>query len=422
MSVSDHQENISFKRTRNAFMWTRVLNTPFWALFCMLPYILYKDLHATPLQITVLIVVKPLTSIFSTYWSLLINKRRDRLRSNVIWAVLLGYFPFFFFPFVNNPWFFVFSSAVYMTFAQRGVIPAWMEILKLNIPGISRSRIFAYVSSLAYIGDAIWAFALGILLDQYFQVWRFLFPITALISLGAIFFQAQIPIPLDQSDERKEKKCTTSLYMFFDQMIKPWKNAWEVINRRSDFARFQIGFWLGGGGIMIMQPALPGFFMDILNLSYTELSVALTFCKGIGFALTSPFWAQMMQKVNIYRFWSWVSIIACLFPICLMSAQAHLGWLYFAYLCYGMMQAGSELCWNMSGPIFAKEEDSSVYSSVNVMMVGIRGAIVPVLGSLLCLETNSRTVIILGGFLFLFAALRMSTYSKLAQEEVKLAS
>jgi hypothetical protein len=34
-------------RTRAAYIWTRVLDTPFWGLFNLLPFILYKDLHAT---------------------------------------------------------------------------------------------------------------------------------------------------------------------------------------------------------------------------------------------------------------------------------------------------------------------------------------------------------------------------------------
>ena len=37
------------------------------------------------------------------------------------------------------------------------------------------------------------------------------------------------------------------------------------------------------------------------------------------------------------------------------------------------MQAGSELSWNMSGPLFSKQEESSSYTSVNIVTAGIRG-------------------------------------------------
>jgi hypothetical protein len=411
MKQSTETPEICASRTRAAFMLTRILNTPFWAMFSMLPFILYKDLHATPLQVTALITLKPLVSIFSTYWSALINKRRDRLLANVIWACILGYLPFFFFPFIDNPWFFVLSSGIYMTLAQRGVIPAWMEILKLNIPHVSRGRVFAFTSAFGYIGDAIFPFVLGWLLDGYFQAWRWIFPCTALVSMAAIFFQGRIPIRFDNLVQEK----TITPVLLYQKLVSPWKNAWEIIRRRPDFARFQVGFMLGGGGLMIMQPALPGFFVDVLNLSYTELAIAITLCKGIGFALTSPFWAEWINKVDIYRFSSGVTLLACAFPLFLIAAQADIVWLYLAYLCYGIMQAGSELSWNMSGPIFAKEEDSTAYSSINVLSVGVRGCFAPAIGSLAALWFNSTSALLLGGFLCLLANLRMAYYSKEAQ-------
>lgn len=409
MNLTNPKDDIFLKRTRTAFLCTRLLSAPFWALFCMLPFILYKDLHATPLQVTIIIALKPIVSIFSTYWSALIKKRRDRLLSNVIWAGVLGHLPFFFFPFIENPWFFIFSSGFYMMLAQKGVIPAWMEIFKLNIPGDWRGRIFAYGTTVGYIGDALLPFILGWLLDGYFQAWRWIFPFASMVSLTAIFFQARIPIHLDKN------ACSTSVsptsLSFLKQVIQPWKNAWEVLHNRPDFARFQVGYLFGGGGLMIMQPALPGFFIDTLNISYTELAIALTLCKGIGFASTSSFWAAWMTKIDIYRFCSWVTLLAVIFPICLIAAHFHLIWLYIAYISWGVMQAGSELSWNMSGPIFAKEEDSSVFSSVNVLTVGLRGCIFPFLGSFLCLTSGSTFVIALGGLMCLMSTYRMLIYS-----------
>jgi hypothetical protein len=78
-----------------------------------------------------------------------------------------------------------------------------------------------------------------------------------------------------------------------------------------------------------------------------------------------------------------------------------------AYLLYGAMQAGSELSWNLSGPILARNEDSWIYSSVNVASVGIRGCIAPLLGSLLCAHFPSFVVLSLSFILFLFATYHM---------------
>lgn len=407
MSQSLSVAKPDWQKTRAAFVWTSILNTPFWAIFNMLPFILYRDLNATPLQVTAIIILKPAVSIFALYWSMLIEKRKDRLISNLIWARVLSHVPFFFFPFVDNPWFFIASFGLYMMLA-RGTVPAWMEVLKLNIPDASREKVFAYGSALGYIGAALIPFALGGMMDAYRESWRWIFPATALISLGAIPLKNRIFIQLDVPCENK----AAAPISWKGQFLKPWKSAWELIHRRPDFTRYQLGFMLGGSGLIIMQPALPVFFMDKLNLTYTELAVALTLCKGTGFALTSSFWARLMSRIDIYRFNSWVTLLAFVFPFCLLAAQFNLSWLYGGYLLYGMMQAGSEMSWNLSGPLFAKDEDSSVYSSLNVMTVGLRGCFVPAIGSLLAYQVHATGVMLLGGMLCLLSAMFMSRYSR----------
>jgi Major Facilitator Superfamily len=396
-----------WKKTRAAFVWTSILNTPLWAIFNMLPFILYKDLHATPLQVTMIIILKPAVSIFALYWSMLIEKRKDRLISNLIWARAISHVPFFFFPFIDNPWFFIFAFGLYMMLA-RGTVPAWMEVLKLNIPGVSREKVFAYGSALSYIGGAVIPFALGGIMDTYFESWRWIFPATALISLGAIPFKKRILIKLDGHVENQGPSSIS----WKQQILKPWKSAWELVQRRPDFTRYQLGFMLGGSGLIIMQPALPVFFVDQLHLTYTDLAVALTLCKGAGFVLTSSAWAKLMGKIDIYRFNSLVTLLAFAFPFCLIAAQWDLSWLFGGYLLYGIMQAGSEMSWNLSGPLFSKDEDSSVYSSLNVMTVGLRGCFVPIIGSLFLYQFDAAAIMLLGSFICLLSAVFMIRYSR----------
>jgi predicted MFS family arabinose efflux permease len=407
--------DIYLNKTRSAYLWTRILNTPFWALYSILHVIIYKDLHATPWQVACIISIKPIASLLSFYWSSLVRSRSDRLISNVVWAGILGHLPFFFCPFIDSPWFFVFAAGIYMLFS-RGVVPAWMEILKLNVSTESRKKVFAYGSAFYHVGGAILPLGMGWLLDDYFQSWRWLFPLTALISLFAIFFQAFLPIRTPDVQEEKE---AASLNLM-EQFKKPWQEAWRLLRQRPDFARFQIGFMLGGGGLMLWLPASSIFLVDVLHLSYKEVTMALNLCKGIGYALALPLWTRWMNKSDLFLFSALVTFIAALFPVALMAAQIQLLWLYFAYLLYGAMQAGSELSWNLSGPIFARHEDSSTYSGVNVVSIGIRGCVAPPLGSLLCSLFNTIVVLLLGGSLCLLATWQMYRSSRKEQENLLL--
>lgn len=387
------------QRAREAFIWTNFLKAPFWALYALLIFILSKDLSATYLQISCLIALKPVVSLFSPYWSALIHKRPDRLRSNVICASIIGHAPFFFFPLWDHPWFIVASGALFLMM-KRGIIPAWMEILKRNLPEGKRETTFSYGSTLSYIGGAILPILFGWMMDVQPGSWRLLFPLTSLLSLMGTYFLIRLP-----TDKAPALKAHFHLR---EALTRPWKNSWNLFKTRPDFLRYQLGFMmLGGGGLMVMQPALPAFFLDELHLSYTALAIALASCKGIGFAATSRIWAGWMKKLDLYRLSALITLLAASFPLALLLARFDVSWVYAAYLIYGVMQAGSELSWHLSGPLFAKDEDSSVYSSTNVVTVGIRGLFVPFCGSLLCAHTNPTTVLLLGGTLSLLASVQL---------------
>lgn len=397
------------KRTRIAYVATRVMDTPFWAIYNMLPVILYKDLHATPLQLAVIIALKPLVSLLSMYWSSSINARPDRLVSNIVFARILGYLPFFFFPIFNNSWFFIASFGFYMMLAV-GITPAWMEILKLNIPKQSREKVFSYSQAFGYMGGGLLPFALGFLLDEYFQSWRWLFPVAAFIGLSALIFQVRILIP-DNTPISHQK------FNLKEHALHPWKTAWNLLKERPDFRRFEIGSMIISSGLMVIQPALPIYFVDTLHLSYTEIALAITLCKGFGFALASPFWSKWLHKIDIYSFSSWIAGLGVLFPFFMFLTQWELGALWCAYICYGVMQSGNELIWNMSGPFFAKEKDSSPFTSVNIVAIGLRGCFIPFLGSALTASFGAASAMLLSAFLCCLAIFPLMSYRKTNAEK-----
>lgn len=407
-------------RTKIAYLGTLILNTPMWVLFNMLPYILYKDLHASALQIALMTALKPSVSLLSLYWSSAVDKRRDRLRGNIIWARILSLLPFFFFPFVENIWFFIAAFGLYMMLA-RAVMPAWMEILKLN----DCQQSFITGSWIGRIGDIAAPLLIGWVLDSYTHAWHWLFPILALLSLTAVAVQWRISLPekaLDitgeealQSQETEQQHQQPAI----NPLTTPWKNIWQLLKERPDFLSFQLGFMLAGTGTMISHPILPQFFVDILQLSYTEMAMALTLCKAVGFLATLPLWGRYIKTADIFLYAAWPPLCICCFTLLLLMAPWHIAYLFAAYLCYGFMQAGGEISWHLSGPIFSKDRDSSLFSSINVLTVGLRGCVVVPLGSLLGYYLGPYFVIVLGGCLCLAASLQFLYGSNLHLKEQK---
>ena len=397
MATSSTSTELGFKRTRSAVIATGLLSEPLLTLiYTFIPFLLYRDLHATAFMVTVLIMLKPVVSIFSMYWSHPIKERRDLLVPNVILSGILGRLPFLFFPWVTNPWVVIGCAAFYIM-SYRGGNPAWMEILKLNIPKEKRAPIFSFGASLGYAEGVVLAVGVGALMDQDVTAWRWLFPSAALLGMLSTMIQSRVQVPIDTTSPKRSLAPKS----WREQLLEPWQNARALMNQRPDFNRFQWGFMFCGAGLMIIKPALPIFYVDILKISYTDLAIAISVCKGLGFSLSSPMWARWMNRADIFTLCGWVCLLVALFPFLILFSQAHNGWLYTAYFLYGIGQAGSHLCWHMSGPIFAADSDSSLFSSVNVVMVGIRGTIIPLLGGLLCAQWGCFLPLLVGTMLCL---------------------
>lgn len=395
------------RRMHFLYLWIHVLGTPFWWVYNLLPCILFKELHATNFQILVFVTLKPLVSLFSIYWGEAIKQRRDRLIPNIIWARVLSLTLFFLFPFFDNPWYFIAASAIFMLL-YRGTIPAWMEILKINLPANSIGKTYAAGTIIHCVGNILFGLLVGKLLDTEPQAWRWLFPLTASISFVSVFICTKINIPKD-SNATIVKTASEPLQK---KIVAPWKTAMEVLRNNLNFRKFQWGFMLGGSGVMITQANIPKFVIDVLHLNYAEMSLAINCCKSIGLVLSTPMWKNYLQRVNLFLFASWPPFLIFAFSMFLFLSKLHTGWLFIAYICYGIMEGGSSLAWNLSGPIFSKKEDSSSFSNVNLLSVGLRGCVVPSIGALLSYLFGFQFVILFGGLLSLYATVTLAKYGR----------
>jgi MFS family permease len=393
------------KEIGRTLILTNLLTEPLFTLYNFLVFILYKDLGASTFQISLMTMLKPVVAILSFYWSAGLLGKSKKLKSNVLWAGFLMRAPFLLCPWIDSAWYVIWAAVNYMFFFRAGA-PGWMEIIR-RTAGKKGGRAFSYGYAMAYLEGVVLGFAFGGLLDKDPGLWKILFFGAAVVGLFSVAIQSRLKV---QGEDRVEEKLSLK-----ELLLRPWKDSYELVKRRPDFSRFQWGFMICGFGIMLVQPALPLFAVDVLGISYMEMAGAISIAKGLGVALSSPIWAKGLERFNFFRISSLVFLSMGLFPIMLSFAGWSVVWLYLAWFWYGVGQGGSHLVWNMSGPIFAGKDESSRYTGVNVALVGLRGAVAPPLGGWLAVLLGPVQVLTMGGILCLYSGIRM-LQSKFAKD------
>ncbi len=388
------------KRMGWALVWSNLLSEPLFTLYGFIAFILYRDLGASPVQVALLTMLKPVVTVLSFYWSAGLKGRNQKLKSNVLWAGFWMRAPFLLSPWLDSAWFIIGAAVNYMFFYRAG-LPAWLEILKQNMGKEKRGRIFSISSALGYAEGVVLALACGGMLDRDPGLWRALFFGAAVIGLIVLAVQSRIRVEGESPMQVQEP------LPFKELLIRPWRDSYRLMRERLDFSRFQWGFMVSGFGLMLIQPALPLFAVDILNVSYLEIAGAISIAKGLGFALSSAVWAKWMDRVNVMRMASLIFLSFGLFTILLSFSIWSAVWLYVAYFWYGVGQGGSHLVWNLSGPIFAGKGESSKFTGVNVVMAGLRGAVAPPLGGWLAVVCGPVQVLVMGGALCFYSGVRM---------------
>ncbi len=377
-----------------ALVWSNLLTEPLFTLYTFLAFILYKDLGASPFQVTLFVALKPFVTILSFYWSAGLKGREKKLKSNVLWAGFLMRAPFLLCPWFGSTWFVIFAGVNYMFFYRAG-IPAWLEIIKRNMDEKKRGRIFSICSALGYVEGVILSIACGSLLDKDPSCWKILFFGAAVVGLLTLIVQGRIQVSVENTAVQRAS--------FKEVIIRPWRDSFRLMRERLDFSKFQWGFMISGFGLMLIQPAIPIFAVDVLGISYLEMASAICIAKGLGFALSSPIWAKWFDRINVFKMASLIFLSIGLFTVLLSFSVWSILWLYVAYFWYGVGQGGSHLVWNMSGPTFAGKEESSKFTGVNVVMAGLRGMVAPPLGGWLTVALGPIQTLIAGGFLCFYS-------------------
>ncbi len=400
--------NLSYKKTRMAIIIASVLKEPFACIFPLLPFFLLKDLHSASSEIVLLSMLRPVSAFFSFYFSEHVTRKSVTLKNAMIWSGLLSFAGFIPALLTDNSFFYIFGATVYMIFT-RAQIPAWMEVIKTNISKEKWEKSFSLGSIISYSTGVLYTIIFSAMMDSYTMSWKIPFAFALILASAGIFFQAAL-IDNDHTVEKGSLGLKEKLY-------NPIKDSLILMREKREFRHFQWAFMIGGLGLMIIQPVIPIYFTTTLQIKYSNLMTAFCICKALGFVCTTPFWTRLLKSISHSGFVVMVLVGFALFSFLLIFSSITIECVFLSYFVYGVAQAGSHLIWHLSGPLFSGRESSARYSGVNIVMVGIRGLIGPLMGwilmqmlSAVSMFVTSMVLSLAGAAYYLYASMKKEVY------------
>ena len=364
--------------TVRAAWWSFILQSPLWALVNgMLPFVLFHSMGASPFQLALFTALRPMTGLLAPLWPPFGAQSAHHLRLNTACASACASLAILLALMVGGIAAWLVGAAFYLIFL-RGRQVSVAEIVRCDLNEADRLRLLSRQNAVGHILSALVPLLAGMILDANPGSWDGMMLCGVLLTGLAAWMQWK----LFPSHPRAPSAHS----------LRSWFTEWRGVAHDRRFVYYLLGFMATGSGLMVLAPMLPSLFMDQWHLTYTQVGWAVSGCKAIGFLSSTQGWVAIHRRIPLPLMNAMISLLASLFPLLLLGSQS-LFWVGIAYVFYGLMQAGSELSWHNSPIHYAEGHSAVPYAASSQLMVGLRGLLVPALGSSILAFGGGRSVL-----------------------------
>jgi len=293
---------------------------------------------------------------------------------------------------------------IWLFILPMGIInPIQNYILAMNYPDSRRGRWFGTAASVANcigLGSSLVA---GYFLDINQNLFRLIFFIVGILGALACLILGIIPTP-----HREQHPFEN-----------PVKLVSRIFKKNNQFFHFEMNFFVYGSAFLLLLPVVPIYLVDVMNMSYKQISIARGVLGKIGIAIFSPLTGRFHDKHEPFTYAAMLFGLLALYPILLaVSSSLGLSVVYLAFLFFSFAMAGVLITWNIGSIYFAEPNREVAYQSVHLTMTGVRGIIAPVIGWMIMSFADFHTAFIVSAVIFIIAAYLMSRSGKKFKNEI----
>lgn len=341
------------------------------ALFAA-PIVAVTGVQANPLELTILVSAFPVGAFLGPLWATL--GRRWGMQKLVTQMAIWANVPLFFLYWVQDPALFT----VLITVSQllnSAMRMGQSSLYRVMYPKAQRGRVLGRLTLWTYLTMVPSVLVTGWLLDKSHEMYRILYPLAGLCGLIGCFYYRMLHIPDADALPRQRSSLRSSV-----------RSVHRIITQDRAYLWFQLAFFLSGSAFFMSTHVVLLLVRDRFGFGAFELALWLSAVPQLLLALGSPAWGRILDHIGIVR---------CRLLIAIMMT-AYLGsyfgalvaglpmLIYLGSILQGMSNGGGQLTWALASSHFApRMEDVPLYNGIHFVLNGIRGLVLPWLGSVL---------------------------------------
>ncbi|MCB5278377.1 MAG: MFS transporter [Candidatus Cloacimonetes bacterium] len=381
-----------------------------------------KALHARDWQLMLMTMIWPVSNFLSIWWGRLFEKSRHKSyyfiaggvvgRLTLLYAIWLST--------MNE--YLVIMALLYS--ANSMLLPAQNSIYQRNIRPQRRAAVYGYTLSIGMAISIVLTFIVGRALDIQESSFRWILALTGIAGFISTLLHSRINIqePMIEPSQIHEKVTLKAAF------LDPIQRSLALMKQNKAFSAFERSFSIYGMGYIMMQPIIPIYMVDRLQLSYTNNFLAKGVLSQLGMLFLAPLFGSLHDRMHPFKYIGFSFALLMLFPLLFVLSSYWAGEsvvaviiVFVAYTIFGLAMTGVNMAWNMSSIFFAGNEDAAMYQSVHVTLTGVRGLVAPVLGfTLLRLIGIESVFIVAAGFLALASIMSFRDYRKLKYSKINI--
>jgi MFS family permease len=268
-----------------------------------------KALLAQDWQLMLMTMIWPVSNFFSIWWGRFYEKSCHKSRF-FLFAGIFGRLTL-----VYAIWLTTMNEYLVLLgllFSANSIlIPAQNSIYQKNIHHTRRAKVYGYTISLGMIVSVAVTFAAGKILDLHEEHFRWILVVTGLAGFisSALLSMVKLQAPIIEPPCKKEK------IPFRKIVLDPIHRTLELMKSNKAFAAFERDFSIYGMGYIMMQPIIPIYMVDKLQLSYTNNFLAKGILSQVGMLFLSPLIGKLHDRLHPFRFIAASFALLMVFPL-----------------------------------------------------------------------------------------------------------